>query len=118
MSKKILVVDDDNMMHILYQAHFRDEINKGLAQFYFKHSAVDALDFIREEELDYVLSDVNMPQMTGLELLKIVKEEKPELDVVIISAFDNNREEAEALKATLFLQKPIKMDDLKELIFK
>lgn len=117
MSKKILVVDDDNMMHVLYQAHFREEMSSGKALFYFKSSGQDALDFLETNSVDIVLSDVNMPKMTGLELLKIINEKYPDLDVCIISSFNKYQLESEGLNAKKFLQKPVKMSELKELIF-
>jgi two-component system, response regulator, stage 0 sporulation protein F len=117
MSKKVLVVDDDNMMHMLYQAHFREEMSNGKAIFFFKSSGPDAIEFLKTNTVDIVLSDVNMPRMSGLELLKILKDEYPELDVCIISSFNDHQTEAESLNAKCFLQKPVKMDDLKEMIF-
>jgi len=117
MSKKVLVVDDDSMMHMLYQAHFREEMSSGKAIFYFKSSGQDALDFLETNTVDIILSDVNMPKMTGLELLKIIKNKYPNLDVCIISAFKDHEQEASDLKAKVFFQKPVKMEKLKGIIF-
>lgn len=116
MSNKILVVDDDPMMHMLYQAHFRQEMSSGKLIFVFKSNGPSALEYLQENQVDYLLADVNMPEMTGLELLEIVKAEYSSLNVIIISGFNKYKQEAEQKGALAFLQKPIKMEILKELI--
>ena len=74
---QILVVDDETDVRDLFQQRFRREIRNGELQFNFAFSGEEALDFLRahHSEVLIVLSDINMPGMSGLELLGYVKEE-------------------------------------------
>ena len=75
----ILVVDDEHDVKVLFEQKFRKEIRSGEMNFNFAYSGNEALDYLNEHEQEAVLmlSDINMPGMSGLDLLKIIKEDPP-----------------------------------------
>jgi CheY-like chemotaxis protein len=117
---KILVVDDEEDIQILFQQKFRREIRSGEFTFAFATSGEQALEVLREHESEFVLilSDINMPGMSGFQLLKKLKEKKPIAppSILLITAYgdENTRKEAEKLGADGFLNKPIDFVALKE----
>ena len=118
---KALVVDDEEDVAWLFRQRFRREVRKGRIELEFAHSGQEALTKLRTEEPEVVLvlSDINMPGMTGLDLLKAIKQERPELKVHMITAYsdDENRETAMAYGAEGYLTKPIDFDALKAQVF-
>ena len=119
---KILVVDDEKSVQRLYLQRFRKETRSGDVELHFAFSGEEALQFLNEGEahdVTLVLSDINMPKMSGLEVLKIVRTRYPALKVLIITAYvdDQNRDEAISLGADDYLAKPIDFKVLKEKIF-
>ncbi|MDO1501283.1 response regulator [Winogradskyella maritima] len=117
---KILVVDDETDVQILFQQRFRKEIRKGELNFHFAFSGEEALkvlDDIKHETV-LILSDINMPGMTGLELLKTIKRDfnEPPPVVMMVTAYgdDENYNTAKSLGADDFLTKPVDFKLLKE----
>ena len=117
---KILVVDDEKDMQILFEQRFRKEIRNGEMDFYFACSGEQALQYLNhhDHEAVLILSDINMPGMSGLELLKHIKEQfaSPPPVVMMITAYsdDENYKQAMSLGADDFLTKPINFQLLKE----
>lgn len=117
---KILVVDDEVDVKDLFLQRFRKEIKNNEMQFAFAHSGEDAIKYMHanEHEAVLILSDINMPGMSGLQLLKHIKEkfEKPPPVVMMITAYgdDENYKEAMKLGADDFLTKPVDFNNLKE----
>ncbi|MEP6676881.1 MAG: response regulator [Ferruginibacter sp.] len=117
---KILVVDDERDVQMLFEQRFRKEIKNGEMNFVFAFSGEEALNYMQENEHEAVLilSDINMPGMSGLELLQHIKEkyEKPPPVVMMITAYgdDENYNEAMKLGADDFLTKPVDFSALKE----
>ena len=117
---KILVVDDEKDMQTLFEQRFRKEIRNGEAQFVFAFSGEEALTYLNrhEHEAVLILSDINMPGMSGLELLKHIKEKysKPPPVVMMITAYGvaENYNRAIQLGADDFLTKPVDFILLKE----
>jgi len=117
---KILVVDDETDIQTLFQQRFRKEIREGLMEFAFAFSGEDALGYLQghDHEAVLILSDINMPGMSGLELLQRIKQKykTPPPFVMMITAYgDNgNYNEAMALGADDFLTKPVDFNLLKE----
>ena len=117
---KVLVVDDEADVKELFEQKFRKEIKNNEIDFAFAFSGEEALKFMQQNEHEAVLilSDINMPGISGLELLKHIKEkyEKPPPIVMMITAYgdDDNYQEAMKLGADDFLTKPVDFLALKE----
>ena len=117
---KILVVDDEQDVKILFQQRFRKEIKNQELNFLFAFSGEEALEKLDAMQHDSVLilSDINMPGMSGLELLEKIKKEylKPPPVVMMITAYGDqeNFDTAKRLGADDFLTKPVDFKLLKE----
>jgi CheY-like chemotaxis protein len=117
---KILVVDDEKDVQILFEQRFRKEIKENLIDFVFAFSGEEALVYLNQHEHEAVLilSDINMPGMSGLELLEHIKHKyhKPPPMVMMITAYGDseNFKIAKELGADDFLTKPVDFTSLKE----
>lgn len=117
---KILVVDDEKDVQILFEQRFRKEMRSGEMQFVFAFSGEEALSHLRkfDHEAVLILSDINMPGMSGLELLRQIKEKhhEPPPVVMMITAYGDadNYNSAMKLGADDFLTKPLDFSTLKE----
>jgi two-component system, response regulator, stage 0 sporulation protein F len=119
---KILVVDDERDVEMLFQQVFFAEIRKGEIEIFFAFSAEEALERLNANhtEVVLILSDINMPGMNGLELLRIIKERYPHKRVYMITAYgnDENYNKAQEYGADGYLNKPIDFDQLREKVIK
>ena len=118
MSVSILVVDDEPDVADLFRQRFRRETRQGTYVLHFAASGEEALDRLAgeiEPQLIVILSDINMPGMDGLELLHVIKERRPDLPVMMVTAYgdDDRRRRATQLGAMGFLTKPVDFDLLK-----
>lgn len=116
---RILVVDDERDVELLFRQKFRKEIKSKSLELVFAFSGQEALDMLQESnppKVIYIFSDINMPGMTGLELLEKVKEKFPEIKISMISAYGDtdNYEKAIGSGAKEFFTKPIDFVSLKE----
>jgi CheY-like chemotaxis protein len=117
---KILVVDDEKDVQILFQQRFRKEIRKEELDFMFAFSGEEALETLKEMEQEAVLilSDINMPGMSGLQLLEIIKKDfvAPPPVVMMVTAYgdEENYNTAKRLGADDFLTKPVDFKLLKD----
>lgn len=112
---KILVVDDEIDLEVLIKQKFRKKIRDKEYEFLFSVNGKDALNKIEEnQDIDIVLSDINMPEMDGLTLLAELNKSKPLLKSVIVSAYGDmeNIRTAMNMGAFDFITKPINFDDL------
>jgi CheY-like chemotaxis protein len=119
MSVSILVVDDEPDVADLFRQRFRRETRQRKYVMHFAASGEEALDRLAEEiqpTLVAVLSDINMPGMDGLELLGEIKQRRPDLPVMMVTAYgdDERRRRARELGASEFITKPVDFDQLKE----
>jgi two-component system, chemotaxis family, chemotaxis protein CheY len=117
---KILVVDDERDIQMLFEQRFRKEIRSGEIILAFAFSGEEALTYlnIHHHEAVLILSDINMPGMSGLELLKHIKQkyENPPPVVMMITAYGDaeNYNKSMELGADDFLTKPLDFSILKE----
>ena len=119
MTARILMVDDEPDAQELFRQNFRREIRKGVYAFDFAISGEAALVVLKGQtppRVVLVLSDINMPGMSGIELLAEIRETWPELGVFMITAYGDNATEAKArdLGAERVLTKPVDFASLKE----
>ena len=114
-SFKILVVDDEPDLEPLMLQRMRRRIRSGQYSFVFAQNGLEALDRLREEEnIDMVISDINMPQMDGLTLLEQIPKVDPNVRSIIISAYGDMKNIRTAMNrgAFDFVTKPLDFDDL------
>ncbi len=117
---KILVVDDEKDMQTLFEQRFRKEIRAKEMEFVFAFSGEEALTYLsqHEHEVVLILSDINMPGMSGLELLEHIKKQysKPPPMVMMVTAYGDqeNYNMAMRLGADDFLTKPVDFTILKQ----
>lgn len=121
--KNVLVVDDEHDVELLFRQRFRKEMKSNLLNLNFAFSADEALEHIRTmnaEDIVMVLSDINMPGRSGIELLQIIKKEFPDMKVIMVSAYndDEHRQMAESSGADDFISKPVDFSVLKERVLK
>jgi len=118
MTPRVLVVDDEPDVAELFRQQFRRELRAGKYALDFALSGPAALDKLAEGAEDIVLmvSDINMPGMSGLDLLPMVKQRRPDLRVIMISAYGDTNTVELALQrgAVKFLTKPVDFPRLKQ----
>ena len=119
MSVLVLVVDDEPDVEALFRQQFRRELRAGRFQIEFASSAPDALKRaaeVRDPSLILILSDINMPGMSGLEMLPQVKAARPNVPVIMITAYGDEatKRKAAELGAAGLLTKPIDFGLLRE----
>jgi CheY-like chemotaxis protein len=119
MTVSILVVDDEADVADLFRQRFRREIRQGIYVLHFARSAAEALDRVAgpiEPQLIVILSDINMPGMDGFGLLREIKTRRPDLPVMMLTAYgdDGRRRRAAEFGAADFITKPVDFDFLKD----
>jgi DNA-binding NtrC family response regulator len=116
---KILIVDDERDIEDLFRQKFRKEIrNQGL-ELVFAFSGQEALEILGSEsppKVMYVFSDINMPGMSGLEMLAIAKERFPQIKISMISAYGDAENYNKAMEsgASGFFTKPVDFEALRK----
>jgi CheY-like chemotaxis protein len=118
MPVSILIVDDEPDVADLFRQQFRRETREGVYVLHFALSASDALERLANEiepQLVVILSDINMPGMDGLALLREIKTRWPELPVMMLTAYDDKERRLRAADsgAADFVTKPVDFDFLK-----
>ena len=121
MTLLILVVDDEPDVEALFRQQFRRDLRSGRFVMQFALSAAEALRQIAEVEgvsLILILSDINMPGMTGLELLPLAKKARPDVPVIIITAYGDAETMRKAIEsgAEELLTKPLDFGALRRAI--
>lgn len=106
----ILVVDDDNTLLKFFKIH----LNKFFSRVIVVKNAKEAIDTLREKEIDLVLSDIRMPRMDGLQLMKRVRKHDPAIPMLLISGALLSEEQSKGADedADGYLRKPFSVDDL------
>ena len=118
MRVSILAVDDEVDVADLFRQHFRREVRQGQYVLHFACSGEDALGQLAkgiEPRLIVILSDINMPGMDGLALLQEIKERRPDLPVIMVTAYgdEERRQRASEFGAAEFITKPVDFEFLK-----
>lgn len=118
---RIMVVDDEEDVQLLFRQKFRKELRKGKMEMHFALSAKKALEYLQTQGADdllLILSDINMPGMSGLEFLKIIKDNYAHIKVFMITAYGDEENYRLAMEygADDYLHKPVEFDVLKEKI--
>ena len=118
MSVSILVVDDETDVADLFRQRFRREARQGTYVLHFAFSGEEALEKLAkdfEPQLIVILSDINMPGMDGLALLREIKTRRPDMPVMMVTAYgdDERRRMADEYGAAEFITKPVDFDLLK-----
>src|SRR5689334_20780582 len=112
MSTYIVVVDDEPDVEGMFRQHFRRDLRSGRFMMEFALSAPAALEQVKaipDPSLILILSDINMPGMTGLEMLRKVKAQRPNVPVIMVTAYgdEGTKKRAAELGAAGLLSKPI-----------
>ena len=118
MSLLILVVDDEPDVEVLFRQQFRRDLRAGRFTMEFARSAPMALQRISnvgDESLILILSDINMPEMSGLELLPKARTMRPDVPIIMITAYGDAETRRQALEsgAEALLTKPIDFGTLR-----
>ena len=117
---KVLIVDDEKDVALLFRQRFRRELRRGEIELAFAFSGEEALAYLERHRADVVLvlSDINMPGMDGLELLRRIKAATPPVSVCMMSAYGNDdyRQRAKDGGNDGYLTKPVDFLALKRRI--
>ena len=119
MTYKILVVDDEKLIQTLFNLRFKSEISSKKYDFIFALNGQDALNKIEDHQnVNLMLTDINMPKMDGLTLMSKLKEKSIYIPTIIVSAYSDpkNQKTAKELGAINFLVKPINFKILEKII--
>jgi YesN/AraC family two-component response regulator len=116
---KIMIVDDERDVEILFRQQFRREVRDGQVELCYAFSGEEALHYLQTvnpQDVVCILSDINMPGITGLELLKAVKEQYPGIRVSMITAYGDeiNFKTAMSTGAEHYFTKPIDFNQVKK----
>lgn len=113
MKKKILVVDDEKDICML----FKDYLTKFGYEVDVGYDGLQAKDLLEINNYDCVFFDCNMPELSGVELIKVIKEKNPGAKKIMISGYEAiNEEFAKDLGVDKFLRKPFSLETIKEII--
>ena len=116
---RLIVVDDEKDVQYLFEQRFRKEIKSGEVEIQYALNGRSALNFIEtlENKSDYlILTDINMPEMDGIQLLKEIKSRYLNVKVIIITAYGDeiNLSNAKKFGADDYFTKPLEFNILKE----
>src|ERR1700674_4345277 len=115
MTARILIVDDEPDLEALIQQKFRHQVRDGAVSFLFARDGVEALGVLAANpDVDMVVTDINMPRMDGLTLLKKLQENEEKMSTIIVSAYGDMANIRSAMNggAFDFITKPIDFPDL------
>ena len=109
--EKVLIVDDERFMRTLMEKIMRSMGHS----FETAEDGVDACEKLKNQKFDLVISDMMMPKMNGMELLKFTKAHYPQTDVIILTGFSKDYSFLDVINAgaTDFIEKPFEIDEIK-----
>lgn len=114
----IVVVDDEQAIDMLFKAFFDAEISSNKIRITYIDVAKKCFDILKEERVDLILSDINMPQMNGFEFLDLMRDQYPQVPIFMISAYGSQDYINKAIEkgAQEFFVKPFDFDEIKSKI--
>ncbi len=107
--KKILIVDDEESIHLLY----REELEEEGYQVISAMSGEEGLKLFQEANPDLVILDINMPGMDGIEVLRQMKQMKPDVPVILSSAYPEYKQDLASWASDDYIVKSFNLDELK-----
>ena len=113
------MVDGEPDLEPLVLRRMRRKIRSGEYSFLFAQNGVEALELLNEhQDIDIVISDINMPEMDGLTLLEQIRQVDPNIRAIIVSAYGDMKNIRTAMRrgAVDFITKPLDFDDFEETI--
>ena len=110
--KKILVADDEMSIRLLYSEELKEE---GY-EVYQAANGREALDIVYKVPLDLVIVDIKMPEMDGIEALRQIKEKRPDLPVVLSTAYGEYKQDFATWASDEYLVKSSDLEDLKAVV--
>ena len=116
-ARRVLVVDDEPEVEPMFRQRMRREVRAGVYEFLFARSGRHALEVLEENpDVQLVITDLNMPEMNGWQLLDALGEQWPGLPAMVVSAYgdDENVRRADERGAVGFVVKPVDFTDLRE----
>ena len=107
----LLIAEDEEVAQLLYQDEFTEEGYRVLSA----ANGLQVLGTLEDEKVDFLVTDIKMPDMHGLELIPRVREENPNLPIIVVSAFKNMENDftLKTCKISAFFSKPVRMEELK-----
>jgi len=117
MTKRLLIVDDEETLTFsLYQSFILSDKDYEVVT---ADSGEEALKRIREQTFDLVITDIFMPGITGVELLRRIKQEWPSTEVIIMTAYGSEakKDEVEAMGARYYFEKPFEIKEFRQKVF-
>ena len=112
--KRILLVDDEEGIQLLYREEFEEEGFEVISAY----NGDEALEKFNKESLDLVILDINMPGMSGIEVLRRMKEIKPDLPVILSSAYQEYKQDFSTWASEDYIVKSANMEELKNAVRK
>jgi CheY-like chemotaxis protein len=110
--KKILVADDEMNIRLLYSEELKEE---GY-EVYLASNGREALEIVEKVPLDLVILDIKMPEMDGIEALRQIKERRPNLPVLLSTAYGEYRQDFATWASDEYLVKSSDLEDLKAVV--
>jgi len=107
--KKILVVDDEESIQLLY----KEELEEEGVEVYSAMSGEEALEAFDESPPDLVILDINMPGMDGIEVLRQMKQKRPDIPVILSSAYPEYKQDLGSWASDDYIVKSFNLDELK-----
>ncbi|MEN8141880.1 MAG: response regulator [Thermodesulfobacteriota bacterium] len=112
--KKILLVDDEESIHLLY----RDELEEEGYEIHSALSGDEALEKLDILSPDLVILDINMPGLNGIDTLREMKERRPEMPVILSSAYNEFKQDLASWASDAYIVKSSDLSELKEAVAK
>jgi DNA-binding NtrC family response regulator len=118
MSKVIAIIDDEQEMQFLYELMMEDYIQGQTIELKFFSDAREFLNWFPHNQPDLVMTDLNMPHLSGADITRMIRAQNPTIPIYIVSGYEQTEYEElmKELKINRFLEKPLDYDQLLDLI--